>query len=320
MRWDFAMPTWALVRAFAVAVAMTGAAAAQTDAGKGAAEGGVPTVTILNKAPAGPAGETAPALTVSPSRTAAPAGAAPAAEAPKGAEAPKDGSGAASDSKAADAAGAPQKPEAAAEPAPLPAPTLAIDIDLGRQVMTVSEDGAKLYTWRISSARYGYRTPTGTYRPTWMAKMWYSRQYDLAPMPHAIFFHKGVAIHATYDTAALGRPASHGCVRLAPKNAAALFKLVTRHGKERTEIVVHGRPDYSSPQVAAAAPRGAREPERLRRGSGAYRYLPPSYYGRRYAYDPDDYYYPPPRTRRYYAAPRRPPRGFYSEYPYGYGF
>ena len=77
--------------------------------------------------------------------------------------------------------------------------------------MKISENGEPLYTWPISSARYGYRTPTGTFQPTWMSKMWYSRQYDYAPMPHAIFFHQGVAIHATYATRALGSPASHGC-------------------------------------------------------------------------------------------------------------
>ncbi len=126
-----------------------------------------------------------------------------------------------------------------------------------------------VYSWVVSTAAYGYRTPTGTFKPTWMSKMWYSRQYDYAPMPHAVFFHQGVAIHATYATRSLGRPASHGCVRLAPKNAATLFKLVSSHGKERTQIVVHGRPDHSN-QVATND-----RYERLRRGT-AQRYMPAS--------------------------------------------
>lgn len=205
----------------------------------------------------------------------------------------------------------------AAEPQPLPAPTLAIDIDLTRQIMTVTEEGGKRREWPISSARYGYSTPAGTYRPTWMAKMWYSRQYDMAPMPHAIFFHKGVAIHGTYDTGALGRPASHGCVRLARKNAATLFGLVTDHGKERTEIVVRGKPAFMDAEVAAVSPRsGMHEPTvRLPRSARAYRYLPPSYYGRQHAYSNER-----AQPRHQYAAPRRPQRAFVSGYPYGYGF
>lgn len=175
--------------------------------------------------------------------------------------------------------------------------------------MTVAEHGVMKYTWPVSSARYGYRTPTGTFKPVWMSRMWYSRQYDYAPMPNAIFFHKGVAIHGSYATGALGRPASHGCVRLAPKNAAALFRLVNQHGKAKTTIVVHGTPDHTSQRIAS-------EERRQRARNYAYAYPPPGYYGRRYAYD-DYYYYPPPRARRYYAPSRRyyQPRGFYS-----YGF
>lgn len=324
------MRSGALAAALAATAALAGPAGAQGEAGNGAADKDVPTVTVINKAPDATAKPAAPELPLSPQRPASPSPAAAAAEtapaAPAaGPAAPKQetGTGGAPAAKSAAAPGEAQDEGKAAEPAPLPAPTLAIDIDLTRQVMTVREEGARLYTWRISTARYGYRTPTGTYRPTWMAKMWYSRQYDMAPMPHAIFFHKGVAIHATYDTAALGRPASHGCVRLLPRNAAALYKLVTRHGKERTEIVVHGKPDHAIPRVASDTQRMRERPERFRRGAPAYRYLPPSYYGRGgyAAYGPppgyDGY---PPRTRRYYAAPRRPPRGLYSGYSSGYGY
>lgn len=211
-------------------------------------------------------------------------------------------------STSSEVAAEPESPVAKLEP------TLGIDIDLSRQMMTVSENGVVLHSWQISSARYGYKTPVGSYQPTWMAKMWYSRQYDYAPMPHAIFFHKGVAIHATYALRALGRPASHGCVRLAPKNAAALFKLVNRHGKERTKIVVHGRPDHSGEAVAEAMPQGRRiesAPQQIRRGTPAYRYLPPSSYAARRDYRDT------PRTRRTHGTSRRPPRGLYS---FGYGF
>ena len=68
--------------------------------------------------------------------------------------------------------------------------------------------------------------------------MWHSRQWKMAPMPHSIFFKDGYAIHGTNETGNLGRPASHGCVRLAPKNAAKLFNLVKSHGEKKTKIVV----------------------------------------------------------------------------------
>jgi hypothetical protein len=47
-----------------------------------------------------------------------------------------------------------------------------------------------------------------------------SRKYDNAPMPYAVFFNGGYAVHATFDLKRLGRPASHGCIRLHPENAA----------------------------------------------------------------------------------------------------
>jgi lipoprotein-anchoring transpeptidase ErfK/SrfK len=72
-----------------------------------------------------------------------------------------------------------------------------------------------------------------------MAAHWYSRVYYHAPMPHAIFFHGGYAIHGSYEISRLGGPASHGCVRLHPAAAAILFALVQRDGMGHTIIVVH---------------------------------------------------------------------------------
>ena len=57
-------------------------------------------------------------------------------------------------------------------------------------------------------------------------------------MPHSIFYSGPFAIHGTVDVARLGRPASHGCIRLAPANAAVLFGLVQKEGIRNTTIVV----------------------------------------------------------------------------------
>jgi hypothetical protein len=51
-------------------------------------------------------------------------------------------------------------------------------------------------------------------------------------MPHSIFFRGQYAIHGTTAVSELGRPASHGCVRISPANAATLFAMVQRQGAE----------------------------------------------------------------------------------------
>ncbi len=111
-------------------------------------------------------------------------------------------------------------------------------IDISRQTMTVSEDGNVLYSWSVSTARSGYRTPRGSFRPVRLHKMWYSRKYDMSPMPYSIFFHGGYAIHGTDAIRNLGSPASHGCIRLHPSNARILYNLVRAHGPRNTRIIL----------------------------------------------------------------------------------
>jgi lipoprotein-anchoring transpeptidase ErfK/SrfK len=57
-------------------------------------------------------------------------------------------------------------------------------------------------------------------------------------MPWSVFFHGGYAVHGTTDLRRLGRPASHGCVRLDPKNAKVFYKLVDASGRENTLISI----------------------------------------------------------------------------------
>ncbi len=118
------------------------------------------------------------------------------------------------------------------------AASLKARIDISSQTMTVSEYGRVVHRWKVSTARRGYRTPRGTYRPIRMHRMWHSRKYHNSPMPYSIFFHGGYAIHGTYETRSLGRPASHGCVRLHPGDAATLFAMVRAVGPNNTRIVV----------------------------------------------------------------------------------
>lgn len=112
-----------------------------------------------------------------------------------------------------------------------------ITIDKSEQRMYV-ETPTDYYEWKVSTARSGYKTPVGFFQPYLLKTMHYSSKYDNAPMPNSIFFHGGYAIHATTDVKKLGRPASHGCVRLSPQNAKWLFQLVKDYGKENTFIEI----------------------------------------------------------------------------------
>lgn len=111
-------------------------------------------------------------------------------------------------------------------------------VDLSSQTMTVTKNGIVQYRWKVSTARKGYVTPTGAWRAKWASRHHRSRKYDNAPMPFAIFFNGGYAVHATFDLKRLGRPASHGCVRLHPDNAAKFFSMANQAGLANTRIVI----------------------------------------------------------------------------------
>jgi hypothetical protein len=169
---------------------------------------------------------------------------------------------------------------------------VSVQVDLSTQRMTVSEDGRVRHVWTISSGRPGFRTPTGTFRPQRLARMHYSRKYDLAPMPHSIFFVGGYAIHGTGEVRRLGRTASHGCIRLSKAQAAELFRLVQARGAHNTRISIAGdasladaRParaptvaaERRVPRATAAAPskpRMAAGPRAAQRGIAAQRRAP----------------------------------------------
>jgi len=111
-------------------------------------------------------------------------------------------------------------------------------VNLSNQRMDVYVDGAPRYSWPVSTARAGYRTPVGTFRPTAVVRYHRSTIYSGSPMPYSIFFLRGYAIHGSYETKYLGRPASHGCIRLHPSNAAALYSLVQQRGAGNTVIKI----------------------------------------------------------------------------------
>src|SRR4029079_5713440 len=77
-----------------------------------------------------------------------------------------------------------------------------ITIDKLSQQMTVTVDGVPKYHWPVSTGRFGYGTPSGSYHPFRMEATYFSKEWDDAPMPHSIFFTgQGHAIHGTPHTA-----------------------------------------------------------------------------------------------------------------------
>jgi len=132
-----------------------------------------------------------------------------------------------------------------------------ITIDKSAQTMTVMVNDQYRYTWPVSTGRSGYDTPSGEFQPFRMEKEHFSREWDDAPMPNSIFFTKiGHAIHGTFEARNLGRPVSHGCVRLSTQNAATLYALVKREGVFNTRVKLTGEAPKLDRDDDAMARRG----------------------------------------------------------------
>jgi lipoprotein-anchoring transpeptidase ErfK/SrfK len=112
-------------------------------------------------------------------------------------------------------------------------------VDISSQTMTVIQHGRVKYRWRVSTARAGKVTPTGSWTAKWLSKHHRSSRYNGAPMPYSIFYNGNFAVHGTNQVSRLGRPASAGCVRLDVQNAATLYSLAQRVGLKNVRIVVH---------------------------------------------------------------------------------
>lgn len=152
------------------------------------------------------------------------------------------------------------------------AANVVVTIDKSTQHMTVAVDGTPRYDFVVSTGRAGYGTPNGTYHPQRLMRTYFSKKYYNSPMPHSIFFHGGFAIHGSYEISHLGGPASHGCVRLHPSNAATLYALVQQQGAGNTTIVVTG----SSPSGHHVESRSYERPYGAEPGPSYYQ-QPPAY-------------------------------------------
>jgi lipoprotein-anchoring transpeptidase ErfK/SrfK len=144
--------------------------------------------------------------------------------------------------------------------------TVRIHIDLATQRMHVDSSSGS-WNWPVSTARDGYVTPPGEFEPTGMERMHYSQKYDNAPMPYSIFFYGGYAIHGSYATGSLGRPASHGCVRLSPAHARKLYEMVEAEGATISIAGEAPTQAWTSAGADEEAPRESRASRRERRAT-----------------------------------------------------
>jgi lipoprotein-anchoring transpeptidase ErfK/SrfK len=114
---------------------------------------------------------------------------------------------------------------------------LTATVDLSKQRMNVYIDGIRKYTWKVSTGKKGYTTPTGSFTPYNMKKLVISKKWNMT-LPNTIWINGSIAVHGTYLTKGLGKVASHGCIRLAPKNAEKFYSLVQDYGMWFTTVKV----------------------------------------------------------------------------------
>jgi hypothetical protein len=189
---------------------------------------------------------------------------------------------------------------------------ITIHIDKSAQRMTVSVDGVTRYVWPVSTGRAGYDTPSGTFKINRLDADHQSQEWDGAPMPHTMFFDlRGHAIHGFFDVKHLGQPVSHGCVRLAPANAATLFAMVQTQGMKETTVVVSGQAPRGGEEIArrrAPAQEAAVQPQVPPPGYDGYRPAAPQ------PYDAQGYYRQQPPPSQYYG---QAPQPNYAQPQYG---
>jgi hypothetical protein len=116
-----------------------------------------------------------------------------------------------------------------------------IDVDLGTQTL-VAYDGTKpVFATLVSTGRGANATPAGVHR-VWV-KLRTSDMENLADedddaeherfstedVPYVQYFDHGVALHGAFWHGDFGRTHSHGCVNLAPRDAARLFAFTAPH-------------------------------------------------------------------------------------------
>lgn len=117
-----------------------------------------------------------------------------------------------------------------------------IDVELSSQTLTAYEGRVPVFSTLVSTGKGARGTDTAT--PPGIHRIWVKlfttpmanlekpdveHYYSIEDVPYVQFFDKGVALHAAFWHRNLGRVQSHGCVNLAPLDAARLFQFTGPH-------------------------------------------------------------------------------------------
>lgn len=136
----------------------------------------------------------------------------------------------------------------AARPEAVGAGDIWLDIDLDQQMLTIMLGDEPIFATLVSSGLKA-PTPRGIYRihnklasGSMSSSPGADDFYDVQAVPHIQYFAGSFALHSAYWHNGFGRPISHGCVNLSPKDAKRVFSLTTPtlrpgwiHGYESTE-------------------------------------------------------------------------------------
>ena len=121
-----------------------------------------------------------------------------------------------------------------------------IDVDLASQTLVAYEGAAPVYATLVSTGKGATGSETAT--PPGVHRLWVKltttdmdnlkgdgadgdseEHYSIEDVPYVQFFDKAIALHAAFWHEDFGRTHSHGCVNLAPKDAAWLFGFTSPH-------------------------------------------------------------------------------------------
>lgn len=124
---------------------------------------------------------------------------------------------------------------------------LVAEVVKSKQIMYVYIGGELKDSFLVSTGVSGRETPNMNVRPTGPVFTKYtSRKFPggnyqgLGNMPYAVFVKGGYAIHGTTqgNFSRLGKPASHGCIRLHPDDAKLFYNLVNVFGLQNSWVIV----------------------------------------------------------------------------------
>ncbi len=137
------------------------------------------------------------------------------------------------------------RPSLAPPPAEIGGATAAerwIDVEIASQTLVAYEGIKPLYATIVSTGRGARGTDTAT--PPGAHRIWVKllstnmdnleddeaeQHYSIEDVPYVQFFDKAVALHGAFWHHDFGRPHSHGCVNLAPRDARWLFGWTSPH-------------------------------------------------------------------------------------------